>query len=438
MMQINNPKEKDWPTICKRPVVNSQDLARIVETIFAAVQERGDSAIRSYTKQFDRVVVDSLVVSNSDLDLAALTISDDLRQAVDIAYDNILAFHERQRLDIAKEMVEKTAGVLCWRESRAIERVGLYVPGGSVPLVSTALMLGIPAKLAGCKEIVLATPPNPDGSVAPAICYVAKKIGATKVIRAGGIQAIAGMTLGTMTIPKVDKLFGPGNQYVTVAKQYAVNLGTAIDMPAGPSEVLVLADERAIPAFVAADLLSQAEHGPDSQVVLVTTSKTIASAVEREITRQLAVLPRKAIAAQALENSFRVVFNDLQTALRFTNTYAPEHAILSVTKSRRAACSLQNAGSVFLGNYSPESAGDYASGTNHTLPTNGWARSYGGLSLDSFTKKITFQELSKEGLASLAPTIETLARAEGLEAHARAVSVRFNMETCFETEGIGE
>jgi len=327
-------------------------------------------------------------------------------------------------LDVAKETVETVSGVTCWREARPIERIGIYVPGGSAPLISTVLMLGVPAQLAGCGLIVLCTPPNLNGAVNPAICYAAQKVGVNKLALVGGAQAIAGLALGTTSLPQVDKIFGPGNQYVTAAKMVAQKLGVAIDLPAGPSEVMVLADSSANPSYVAADLLSQAEHGPDSQVVLVSASLAIAARVQQELKRQLETLPRKEIATRALANSYSVVFPNLNKALSFANTYAPEHLILSIKRPDLGAAKVMNAGSVFLGNYSPESAGDYASGTNHTLPTGGVARSYGGVSLDSFVKKLTFQSLSLSGLKNLAPTIQTLAQAEGLEAHARAVSIR--------------
>ena len=424
MQTYNNPKPSEWPALCKRPVANAAELDTLAKEVFARVEAEGDGALRVYTEKFDKVRLDDITLAPKQLRAWARRTPPALRVAIDMAYQNITAFHQAQTIDILRETVETRPGVLCWREARAIDRVGLYVPGGTAPLVSTALMLGVPAQLAGCTQIVLATPPNVDGSVMPAICYVALKIGATSLVRVGGMQAIAALTFGTTSVPAVDKLFGPGNQYVMAAKQFATKFGVAIDMPAGPSEVLIVADARANPAFVAADLLSQAEHGPDSQVVLVTTELSMAALVRTELDRQVATLPRRAIAEASLANSFCVVFETLTEVLAFANTYAAEHVIVSTAKPSEAVSKIMNAGSVFLGDYSPESAGDYASGTNHTLPTNGWARSYGGVSLDSFTKKVTFQKLTKSGLATLASTIETLAQAEGLEAHARAVSIR--------------
>ena len=347
-----------------------------------------------------------------------------LKQAIDTAYDNITAFHKAQAASLEPIEVEIMPGVRCWREARPVGRVGLYIPGGSAPLFSTVLMLGIPAQLAGCREVVLCTPPQADGSINPAICYAAGLVGVTRVFRVGGAQAIAALAFGTGSVPKVDKIFGPGNQYVTAAKLYAGRYGAAIDMPAGPSEVMVVADNSARPDFVAADLLSQAEHGPDSQVVLVCISAGIAKAVKSELDGQLQALPRKAIAKQALAGSFCIIFSDVDRALAFANTYAPEHLILSVTDSKKTALSVNNAGSVFLGNYTPESAGDYASGTNHTLPTNGWARTYSGLSLESFCKYVTFQSITQSGAKALAPTVMAMAGAEGLGGAQRAMEIR--------------
>lgn len=425
MKVYKNPARKNWPKLCARPEVASEDLDPVVADVFQQVAADGDKALKAYTKRFDRVEIDSVLVPAAEITRQAKQIDPRLRQAVDQAYVNIQAFHKAQKLDVKRQLVETMPGVLCWREPRAIERVGLYVPGGTAPLVSTVLMLGVPAQLAGCREITLCTPPGADGSINPAICYAALKVGVTKLVRVGGIQAIAALAEGTASVEWVDKIFGPGNQYVTAAKQYAASAGkTAIDMPAGPSEVLVIADSRADPTFIAADLLSQAEHGPDSQAVFLTNEPDQVRRVQKALKAQLKELPRREIAEKALENSFCAVFGSIDTAIAFSNAYAPEHLILSVRRAKTYVAKVQNAGSVFLGDYSPESAGDYASGTNHTLPTNSWARSYSGVSLDSFIKNVTFQSLSKKGLADLAPTIETLAQAEGLDAHARAVSIR--------------
>lgn len=424
-MKVYKDMPKDeWEQLCARPAIKSDDLEALCEEVFDAVQKDGDKAVLSYTKKFDSVELESLVMSAATIDELARKISTQLKNAVDMAYENIKKFHKSQKLQ--PKQIETTDGVMCWQESRPVEKVGIYVPGGSAPLISTVLMLGVPAQLAGCKEVVLCTPPNKDGLINSAICYAAQKVGVTKIAMVGGIQAIAALTCGTKSVPKVEKIFGPGNQYVTAAKQYAMKYGVAIDIPAGPSEVMVVADDSAEPSFVAADLLSQAEHGPDSQVVLVTTNVTIFEKVRQELSTQLNRLPRKDIAEAALNNSFCIVLSDLNDCIDFANTYAPEHLILSINDSEALAKKVNNAGSVFLGNYSPESAGDYASGTNHTLPTGGWAKSYGGVSLDSFIKKVTFQQLTKSGLEKLGPAIEELARAEGLQAHARAVTIRTN------------
>lgn len=424
MKVINNPKPSEWPRLAKRPTLNRVELKEKLNTIFVDVKKRGDDALIDYTQKFDGVEIQGVILDQANVKLQAQKVSGKLKQAIDQAYDNIATFHRPQLLDTQKERVETMPGIVCWRESRAIERVGLYIPGGSAPLISTVLMLGVPAQLAGCKEVVLCTPPDSDGSVNAAICYAALKIGATKIVRVGGAQAIAAMAGGTESVPKVDKIFGPGNQYVTAAKMMAIDYGVAIDMPAGPSEVLVIADETAVPSYVAADLLSQAEHGPDSQVVLVATSKGIVSAVKDEITRQCDLLPRADIAKSALDNSLCIIIDVVEQAVRLANVYAPEHLILSVAEAKSVAEQVVNAGSIFLGNYSPESAGDYASGTNHSLPTDAWARSYGGVSVDSFVKKITFQSITQKGLQTLAPTVIVLANAEGLGAHANAIKVR--------------
>ncbi len=424
MKTFINPPASKWQALCKRPVMSNNNLEATISDVFERVRSQGDTALLAYTKQFDGLTLRNITIDSDDLLRLAKQLPGDLRQAIDIAYANISAFHKAQRASLQPIEVETQPGVRCWREPRAIERVGLYIPGGSAPLFSTVLMLGVPAQLAGCREVILCTPPQADGSVNPAICYAASLIGVSKIIKAGGAQAIAALTFGTATVPKVDKVFGPGNQYVTAAKLYAERFGIAIDMPAGPSEVMVIADSTARPDFVAADLLSQAEHGPDSQVVMVTTKSSIAQAVSIELDGQLDALPRREIAQQALTNSFCVVFNNTNEAMAFANEYAPEHLILSVSNPKKAAKQVGNAGSVFLGNYSPESAGDYASGTNHTLPTNGWARTYSGLSLESFCKYVTFQSITQKGAKALAPTVTAMAEAEGLIAHKRAMEIR--------------
>ena len=427
MKTYRNPRSEAWAALSVRPLSSQVSLTSIAESVFENVRINKDKAVRLYTKQFDDIDIDTLVLPLSYITRQANTLSSGIREAIDKAYENVYTFHQAQ-LNDPQPITTTMPGVVCWRETRPIERVGLYVPGGSAPLVSTVIMLGVPAYIAGCKQIILATPPNKSGDISPAICYAALKIGVTTVIRVGGMQAIAAMALGTQSIPAVDKLYGPGNQYVMAAKQYALKYGVASDMPAGPSEVLVIADETADPSFIAADLLSQAEHGPDSQVVLVTTSDKILEATQTELARQLTTLPRKEIAQKALNASFAVVMDTVSTAIKFANVYAPEHIILSVKNPRRVAKMIINAGSVFLGKYSPESAGDYASGTNHTLPTNRWARSYSGLSVSDYIRMVSFQQLTKSGLQSLSNTIGTLARVEGLEAHARAVDVRFREE----------
>jgi len=424
MRIYDNPSKTIRDQLCRRPALEQASLDILMDEIFEAVRKDGDRALIRYTEKFDNITPQNVALSLNEQQAIALRTPKALMRAIDRAYDNIRVFHAGQVLDQRKETVEILPGVTCWRESRAIERVGLYVPGGTAPLISSALMLGVPAQIAGCKEIILCTPPNKLGAIEPAVCYAAAKIGAKKLMCVGGAQAIAAMAIGTKCVPGVDKIFGPGNQYVTAAKQMAVKYGVAIDMPAGPSEVMVVADETARPDFVAADLLSQAEHGTDSQVVLLATCNKIAKAVNDEMSRQLATLPRKLIADKALTNSFCLVLDTIDKMVNFANNYAPEHLILSVALPEQLATQVANAGSVFLGNYSPESAGDYASGTNHTLPTNGWARSYGGVSLDSFIKKITFQTITQSGLRSLAEVIVPLANAENLSAHARAVTIR--------------
>jgi histidinol dehydrogenase len=423
MRVYKNPAKRQWQTICLRPQIDSASLESLVREVFIQVRSGGDRALMDYTSKFDGVKLDSVIVDPAIIKQAVAEVPDELKDAIDTAYKNIMSFHMIQKLDAKKESIETIPGVLCWRKAIPIECVGLYIPGGTAPLISTILMLGIPAKLAGCKRIVLCTPPGKDELISPALYYAAQKVGVTSFVCVGGIQAIAALTIGTESVPKVDKIFGPGNQYVTAAKQYAAR-SVAIDMPAGPSELLVVADESANPSLLAADLISQAEHGPDSQVVLVSNSRKLISLTCSQLNKQLANLPRKDIAKAALQNSFAVELSTIDQCMEFANTYAPEHLILNTTAPEKITNKVINAGSVFLGAYSPESAGDYASGTNHTLPTGGWSRSYGGISLDSFVKKVTFQSLTKEGLGSLANTIEILARAEGLEGHARAVSIR--------------
>lgn len=422
MEKIIRPGRETWNEILARPQMKNDDLRRICKDIFAEVMKDGDAALRKYTWFFDKVKINDLAVTEEEFERAKELVSQDLKVAISEAYRNIRAFHEAQRP--GRVEVVNESGFRCWQESRGIEKVGVYIPGGSAPLFSTVLMLAIPAQLAGCREIVLCTPPDRDGTIHPAILWSARLCGITKVFKVGGVQAIGAMTFGTESIPQVYKIFGPGNQYVTAAKQLAGNYGVAIDMPAGPSEVMVVADASADPVFVAADLLSQAEHGPDSQVILVTPCEDLPDEVEQWVEQQLPLLPRKEIAMRALRNSKCIVMADVDECMELANAYAPEHLILCLADYRERAAQVMNAGSVFLGNYAPESAGDYASGTNHTLPTNGYARAYSGVNLDAFLKKITFQEISPEGLQHLAPTIMTMAENEQLHAHKRAVIVR--------------
>jgi histidinol dehydrogenase len=419
-----HPAPSQWAELLRRPVMDLGQIEPRVKPVLEAVQAQGDAAVRTFTQQFDGAEFDDLRVPAAYFDEAEAEVSEALKQAIQTAKTNIERFHARQKEPVEK--VETMPGVVCWRKSVPIQRVGLYIPGGSAPLFSTLLMLGVPAKLAGCEEIVLCTPPGPSGKPHPAILYTARLVGIDRVFRVGGAQAIAAMGYGTESIPAVSKIFGPGNQYVTMAKQLLAKGGLPIDMPAGPSEVAVVADDSADPAFVAADLLSQAEHGADSQVVLLSTSERLVRAVEVEVERQLATLPRQAIAQQAIAHSQALVLRDRQELIACTNLYAAEHLILATDDALELSASIQNAGSVFLGHYSPESVGDYASGTNHTLPTNGWARSYSGVSLDSFVKKITFQQLSPQGLQEIGPTVEAMADAEQLEAHRRAVALRLD------------
>ncbi|MGV0922223.1 histidinol dehydrogenase [Empedobacter tilapiae] len=422
MKTFIKPQLSDWSTLTSRPTKEAQDLQKIILDVFEKIKTEKDQALIDFTEQFDKVQLVSLEVSTKEIEEAKSLISEELKQAIELAASNIEKFHALQREDV--KIIETTKGVNCWRESRGIENVGIYIPGGTAPLFSTVLMLGIPAKLAGCHNIILCTPPNKEGRIHPAILYTANLIGIEKIYKVGGIQAIGALTFGTETIQKVDKIFGPGNQYVTAAKQVAQNFGVAIDMPAGPSEVLVIADETSVPKYVAADLLSQAEHGIDSQVILLTNNEQILNDTIAEINAQLEVLPRKELANKALENSRGIVLNSIEECITFSNIYAPEHLIFACETAENYIEKIINAGSVFLGNYSCESVGDYASGTNHTLPTNGYAKNYSGVSLDSFIKKITFQKLTEEGIQNIGPAIELMAEAEELFAHKNAVTLR--------------
>ena len=422
MILISNPDKSQWQEILKRPVMNTENLFDTVRSVIDRVKEEGDRAVLDYEEKFDKVVLASLAVSEEEQQEAENLVSEDLKAAIRLAKQNIETFHAAQRFEGKK--VQTQPGVTCWQKAVAIEKVGLYIPGGTAPLFSTVLMLAVPARIAGCKEIVLCTPPGRDGKVHPAVLFAAKVAGGNRVFKAGGIQAIAAMAYGTESVPKVYKIFGPGNQYVTAAKQLVSLRDVAIDMPAGPSEVEVLADETANPIFVAADLLSQAEHGVDSQAILITTSVELQQAVKVEVERQLALLPRKEIAEKSLANSKLIVVDSMTEAIELTNAYAPEHLIIETEDYLSVAERIVNAGSVFLGSLTPESAGDYASGTNHTLPTNGYAKAYSGVSLDSFIRKITFQEIKPEGLNIIGPAIELMAANEQLDAHKNAVSVR--------------
>ena len=422
MILISNPDKSQWQEILKRPVMNTENLFDTVRSVIDRVKEEGDRAVLDYEEKFDKVVLASLAVSEEEQQEAENLVSEDLKAAIRLAKQNIETFHAAQRFEGKK--VQTQPGVTCWQKAVAIEKVGLYIPGGTAPLFSTVLMLAVPARIAGCKEIVLCTPPGRDGKVHPAVLFAAKVAGVNRFFKAGGIQAIAAMAYGTESVPKVYKIFGPGNQYVTAAKQLVSLRDVAIDMPAGPSEVEVLADETANPIFVAADLLSQAEHGVDSQAILITTSVELQQAVKVEVERQLALLPRKEIAEKSLANSKLIVVDSMTEAIELTNAYAPEHLIIETEDYLSVAERIVNAGSVFLGSLTPESAGDYASGTNHTLPTNGYAKAYSGVSLDSFIRKITFQEIKPEGLNIIGPAIELMAANEQLDAHKNAVSVR--------------
>lgn len=423
MMKIYRyPERETWPEMVKRPVLEREEISGLITEIFESVEKEGDKALIQFNEKFDKAITPQLTVSETELEDAEQNVSEDLKKAIIQAKENISKFHTAQIAE--SEKIETVKGVICWRENRAVEKVGIYIPGGTAPLFSTVLMLAVPANLAGCQEIVLCTPPDSNGNINPAILFTAKLCGITKIFKTGGAQAIAAMTLGTESIPQVYKIFGPGNQFVVAAKEYAQRYGTAIDMPAGPSEVLVIADSEAVPGFCAADLLSQAEHGSDSQVVFITTDPTVFTETIDAVEKQLRELPRNEMAGKALENSLFILTNSIEEALEFSNLYAPEHLILALEVFEKYIPMIGNAGSVFLGNYSCESAGDYASGTNHTLPTNGYARNYSGVSLDSFVKKITFQHLSREGLKNIGKTIEIMAEAEGLTAHKNAVSIR--------------
>lgn len=422
MNKIYNPKQENWTSLLERPTKTVDDIEATVKEIFTAVQSKGDEAVQQYTTQFDGIALENNLVSNTEIELAIAAVSDELKAAIQLAKSNIEKFHAAQKT--TRVSVETAEGVQCWQEKRPIQKIGLYIPGGTAPLFSTVLMLAIPATIAGCKEVVLCSPPDKNGNLNPAILYAANLCGVTKIIKVGGIQAIAGMTFGTTTIPKVYKIFGPGNQYVTVAKQLATQFGVAIDMPAGPSELLVVADDTAVPAFVASDLLSQAEHGTDSQVILVSTSKKMIDAVEQEVQSQLAVLPRKEIAEKAIANSKLIFVENAAIALDLINEYGPEHFIICTENDDFYVDNIENAGSVFIGNYTPESAGDYASGTNHTLPTNGYAKNYSGVNLDSFMKSMTFQKISESGIQNIGKAIEIMAEKEGLQAHKNAVTLR--------------
>ncbi|WP_333820360.1 histidinol dehydrogenase [Ohtaekwangia sp.] len=422
MKIYNNPSPETWSELSKRPQLELEFLDSSVRNVLNRVKKSGDDALREFTLQFDKVSIQELRVSDAELNEAEQSLPASLKKAITTAAANIEKFHAVQKRDVLK--VETTPGVVCWRKGVAIEKVGIYIPGGSAPLFSTVLMLGVPAKLAGCKEVILCSPPDKSGKINAAILFAAKLVGVTKIFKVGGAQAIAAMAFGTQSIPKVHKIFGPGNQYVTKAKQLVMEEGLAIDMPAGPSEVLVMADETADASFVAADLLSQAEHGEDSQVMLVLNNEAILAAIQEEISQQLEQLPRKSIAEKSLANSRVIILADEQKALAFVNEYAPEHLIINTKNAEAIAGAVINAGSVFIGNYSPEAIGDYASGTNHTLPTNGFAKAFAGVSLESFMKYITFQQLTEEGIRHLGPVVEEMAEAEQLAAHKHAVSVR--------------
>ena len=421
---IQNPPKSNWSDILQRSTNSYSEIEETVKGIFNEVQNKGDFSVSKYTALFDGVTLDSFEVSAQEIEAATIMVATELKDAIAIAKSNIERFHNAQIT--TKIEVETTPGVFCWKEKRPIQKIGLYIPGGSAPLFSTVLMLAIPAKIAGCKEIILCTPPDKNGKINPAILYAASICGVTKIFKIGGIQAIAAMTFGSESVPKTYKIFGPGNQFVTVAKQFATQFGVAIDMPAGPSELLIFADETANASFVASDLLSQAEHGEDSQVILVATSQQLINEVEIQVEAQLKVLPRKAIAQKAINNSKLILIENDQLALELINEYAPEHFIICAKNEELFVDGIENAGSIFIGNYTPESAGDYASGTNHTLPTNGFAKNYEGVNLDSFLKSMAFQKISPQGIQNIGTAIEIMAEAEGLLAHKNAVTVRLN------------
>lgn len=416
------PDKNDWKQLLQRPTIDSSSLQEKVKAVLNDVKLNGDNTIKKYTKHFDGVELENFIVSENEINEAVINLSSELKQAIEQAAKNIKSFHQKQITEV--EVIETMPGVQCWRKSVGIEKVGLYIPGGTAPLFSTILMLGIPANIAGCKEIILCSPPDKNGKLNPAILFAAQLVGITKVYKIGGIQAIAAMAFGTETISQVYKIFGPGNQYVTCAKQLIQQEGIAIDMPAGPSEVCVLADDSANADFVAADLLSQAEHGVDSQVLLVSLNEQLVNEVNDAINQQIEKLSRKEIAVQSLQNSKAIIVKNIDDAIELVNEYAAEHLIISCKNDEAIAEKIINAGSIFLGNYSPESAGDYASGTNHTLPTNGFAKAYSGVSVDSFVKKITYQKLTEQGLQRIGKTVELLAAAEGMDAHMNAVSIR--------------
>lgn len=422
MKIINNPNRESWSEVLKRPTQTVGDIEATVTEIFTKVSETGDVAIKRFTKKFDGISLESNVVTPNEIELAVQQVPEKLQKAIRLAKQNIEVFHTAQKT--SRTAIETAKGVQCWQEKRPIQKVGLYIPGGTAPLFSTVLMLAVPAQIAGCKDIVLCSPPNKEGILAPEILFAAQLCGITKIIKVGGIQAIAGLTFGTETIPQVYKIFGPGNQFVTVAKQLATKYGVAIDMPAGPSELLVVADKTANASYIASDLLSQAEHGADSQVILVSTSKRLIDEVSEEVAIQLEVLPRKAIAEKAIANSKLIFVENDDKALELINEYGPEHFIICCENEDLYIDGISNAGSVFIGDYTPESAGDYASGTNHTLPTNGFSKAYSGVNLDSFLKSMTFQKISKEGLLNIGEAIELMAEAEGLQAHKNAVTIR--------------
>lgn len=428
MRIIRYPQQETWADIVRRPHLDMSQLTDTVNKVLADIKERGDEAVKDYELKFDHATLTSLAVSEEEIEEAWALVDSKLKESITLAHHNIKAFHEAQRFAGVK--VQTQPGVSCWQKSVPIERVGLYIPGGTAPLFSTVLMLATPAKIAGCKGIVLCTPPKSDGKVCPAILVAARIAGVSRIFKIGGVQAIGAMAYGTQSVPKSYKIFGPGNQYVMAAKQQVSLHDVAIDMPAGPSEVCVVADETANVAFVAADLLSQAEHGIDSQVMLISTSEKLIGDVEQEVMKQLSALPRKAIAAQALDNSKMVLVHDIDEAMALSNTYAPEHLIIQAKDYERLAERVVNAGSVFLGRYACESAGDYASGTNHTLPTHGYATAYNGVNLDSYCRKITFQHLSEEGVKAIGPAVETMAAAESLDAHKNAMTLRLKEVSC--------